>query len=94
MYADKPPFTSSSEESNPALRHKIGTESDFNPFSEEGNSRQSARTLPEAFQTLRPETSGQETESQSSLDEFSTPPQTGTKPRRRPKGSKNLKRII
>ena len=46
LYADEPTWSSSSEESNPALKHNIETESDFNPFSKESNSRQSGRTSP------------------------------------------------
>ena len=53
LYAEEPPWSSISEESNPALRHNIDTKSDFNPFSEESNSRQNARTSPEKIPDTR-----------------------------------------
>ena len=44
LFADNTPLSPSSDESNPALRHYTDMDSDFNPFSEESNSRHSART--------------------------------------------------
>ena len=60
LFADGPPLTSSSDESNPALRHNIDTESDFNSFAEESNSRHSAKTSPKEFHSQRLGTSSQE----------------------------------
>ena len=70
-------------------------ESEFNPFSEESNSRQSVRTSPPGdFNTPRPDPSNQENDNPISLEVFSTPPQTACKPRGRPKGSKNIKWVF
>ena len=54
LYTDEPPLQSSSEESNPALRQDIETESDFNFILENSNSKSSARISPTDRQALPP----------------------------------------
>ena len=95
LNANKPPWSSSSKDSNPYLRHIIDTGLDVNLFSEDSKSRQSARTSPDTLQTPRPGKYRQELKDIPSLPkDFSTPPQTVLKQRGRPKGSTNLKRTV
>ena len=96
LFADEPPYTSSSEDSNPALRHNISTGSEFNPFSEDSRSQQSARTSsPTRQRSPQPGTSAGTTEKgESSPENFSTPPQSLPKSRGRPQGAKNRKRTV
>ena len=96
LYADEPPWHSDSEDSNPALRHNISTGSEFNPFSEDSRSQQSARTSPPArHKSPQPGTSEQDhSPTPNSPEDFRTPPQSLPRPRGRPLGSKNRKRTI
>jgi hypothetical protein len=94
LVADEPPFSESSEEDNPVFRRVDSKDSGFNPVSDDSRSQQSARTTPPAsVSTPKQGTSAKAFESPSSSEEFSTPPQTLAKPRGRPKGSKNIKRV-
>ena len=94
LVADEPPFSESSEEENPVFRRVNSKDSGFNPVSDDSRSQQSARTTPPAsISTPKQSTSSQAYNSPSSPEEFSTPPQTLAKPRGRPKGSKNIKRV-
>ena len=94
LEADEPPFSESSEEENPVFRRVNSKDSGFNPVSDDSRSQQSARTTPPAsVSTPKQGTSSQADKTASSPEEFSTPPQTLPKPRGRPKGSKNIKRV-
>ena len=94
LAADEPPFSESSEEETPVFRRTGTKDSGFNPVSDDSRSQQSARTTPPAsVSTPRQGTSNQEYNSPSSPEEFSTPPQTIIRPKGRPKGSKNIKRV-
>ena len=94
LEADEPPLSESSEEENPVFRRVNSKDSGFNPVSDDSRSQQSARTTPPAsVSTPKQGTSSQADKTASSPDEFSTPPQTLPKPRGRPKGSKNIKRV-
>jgi hypothetical protein len=91
---DNAHFSESEDEDHPVLRRAGTKDSGFNPVSEDSRSQESARTNPpEGVSTPKQGTSTQTDNSQSSPEEFSTPPQTLAKPRGRPKGSKNIKRV-
>jgi hypothetical protein len=92
---DEPPGSDSSEEEeHPVLRRAGTKDSGFNPVSDDSRSQPSARTTPPpSVSTPRQGTSNQEFDSPESEQEFSTPPQTIVRPRGRPKGSKNIKRV-
>ena len=94
LAADEPPLSESSEEETPVFRRTGTKDSGFNPVSDDSRSQQSARTTPpESVSTPRQGTLNQEYNSPSSPEEFSTPPQTIIRPKGRPKGSKNIKRV-
>jgi hypothetical protein len=94
LAADEPPLSESSEDGAPPFVRSETKDSGFNPVSEDSRSQQSARTTPPpSVSTPRQGTSKQEFDSPGSEQEFSTPPQTIVRPRGRPKGSKNIKRV-
>ena len=94
LAADEPLLSDSSEDEAPAFVRSETKDSGFNPVSEDSRSQQSARTTPPpSVSTPRQGTSNQEFDSPGSEQEFSTPPQTIVRPRGRPKGSKNIKRV-
>ena len=94
LAADEPPLSESSEDEAPAFVRSETKDSGFNPVSDDSRSQQSARTTPPPrVSPPRQGTSNQEFNSPESEQEFSTPPQTIVRPRGRPKGSKNIKRV-
>ena len=94
LAADEPPFSESSGEEAPVFRRTGTKDSGFNPVSDDSRSQQSARTSPPvSVSTPKQSTSAQAYHSPISPEEFSTPPQTIIRPRGRPKGSTNIKRV-